>query len=74
VPRTVGDTTAEHSYFDQIAWFTKGNRSALTLNYSGRAGGFMWTDYVLEDLPRRRKEARISDHYPLWVEFLLRGA
>jgi len=73
VPRTVGDSTAEHSYFDQIAWFNKGKGSALTLNYSGEAGGFMWTDYLLEGEQRRRKESRISDHYPLWAEFLLRG-
>jgi endonuclease/exonuclease/phosphatase family metal-dependent hydrolase len=72
VPRTVGDTTAKHSYFDQIAWFTTGKGSALTLNYSGQAGGFMWTDYLLVGEQRRRKESRISDHYPLWVEFLLR--
>jgi endonuclease/exonuclease/phosphatase family metal-dependent hydrolase len=72
VPRTVGDSSAKHSYFDQIAWFTKGAGSALTLTYSGEAGGFMWTDYLLESEPRRRKESRISDHYPLWAEFLLR--
>lgn len=72
VPRTVGDSSAAHSYFDQIAWFTKGAGSALTLTYSGEAGGFMWTDYLLAGEPRRRKESRISDHYPLWAEFLLR--
>ncbi len=72
VPRTVGDTPAEHSYFDQIAWFTTGAGSALTLPYSGEAGGFMWTDFLLKGQPRRRKESRISDHYPLWAEFLLR--
>ncbi len=32
----------------------------------------MWTDYLLEGEQRRRKESRISDHYPLWAEFLLR--
>ncbi len=72
LPRTVGDTPAKHSYFDQIAWFTTGKGSALTLNYSGNAGGFMWTDYLLVGEQRRRKESRISDHYPLWAEFLLR--
>ena len=69
VPRTVGDTSAEHSYFDQIAWFNEGKGAALTLEYSGSAGGFIWTDYLLQGLPDRRKESRISDHYPLWAEF-----
>ncbi len=74
VPRTLADTEGDTSYFDQIAWFTTGDRSALTLEYSGRAGGFLWTDHILQDVPRRRKEARISDHYPLWAEFRLTGA
>jgi endonuclease/exonuclease/phosphatase family metal-dependent hydrolase len=70
VPRTVGDTQSLHSYFDQIAWFTKGPRAALTLRYRN-AGGFIWTDTLLTDLPQTTKQARISDHYPLWAEFEL---
>jgi endonuclease/exonuclease/phosphatase family metal-dependent hydrolase len=68
VPRTVGDSKSMHSFFDQIAWFTKGKGSALTLGYK-TAGGFMWTDYLLKNVKRSAKEARISDHYPLWAEF-----
>ena len=29
----------------------------------------MWTDYLLKNVKRSAKEARISDHYPLWAEF-----
>ena len=69
VPRTIFDKPKAHSFFDQIAWFTKGNREALTLSYIGSGGGFRWTDYLLKDLSNTEKSWRISDHYPLWVEF-----
>ena len=68
LPRTVGDTESEHSFYDQIAWFDDGQRSALTLEFVD-AGTFIWDEHLLTDLPARRKEARISDHYPLWAEF-----
>jgi hypothetical protein len=56
-------------HYDQIAWFTKGNREALTLTYV--TGGYVrWTDYLLTDAPTDAvRKAHISDHYPLWVEF-----
>jgi hypothetical protein len=41
----------------------KGKGSALKLTYRD-AGGFIWSDYVLTNV--KNKEARISDHYPLW--------
>lgn len=69
VPRTIFDKPKEHSFFDQIAWFTKGDREALTLHYQGRGGSFLWTDYLLRQLSNTAKSWRISDHYPLWVEF-----
>jgi exonuclease III len=68
LPRTVGDTESEHSFYDQIAWFNDGQRSALTLDFID-AGTFIWDRHLLAGLPARRKEARISDHYPLWAEF-----
>jgi endonuclease/exonuclease/phosphatase family metal-dependent hydrolase len=58
------------SFYDQIAWFTLGTREALTLPFSS-AGSFRWTDHVLTTLPNVSKSWRISDHYPLWAEFLL---
>jgi endonuclease/exonuclease/phosphatase family metal-dependent hydrolase len=71
VPRTVGETPTSHTFYDQIAWFTTGGRSALTLRYRD-AGGFTWTDHLLAGIRQTEKEARISDHYPLWAEFWLR--
>jgi len=49
-------------------WFDDGQRSALTLEFID-AGTFIWDKHLLTGLPARRKEARISDHYPLWAEF-----
>jgi hypothetical protein len=71
VPRTVGQTRGKNSFYDLIAWFTKGSRSALTLRYHD-AGGFIWNDHLLEDVPNSERTWRISDHYPIWTEFLLR--
>jgi endonuclease/exonuclease/phosphatase family metal-dependent hydrolase len=71
VPRTIFDKPKSHSFFDQIAWFTQGDRETLTLHYSGRAGDFKWTDYLLEDMTKTSKSWHISDHYPLWAEFEL---
>ena len=31
----------------------------------------MWDQHLLHDVQQSEKEARISDHYPLWAEFLL---
>jgi hypothetical protein len=68
-PRTVGERRGLNSFFDQIAWFTKGRREALTLKYR-TAGTFDWTAHILQDVARNTtKEARISDHFPLWAEF-----
>jgi hypothetical protein len=69
--RTIFDKPKKESYYDQIAWFTKGNREALTLAYSGKAGRFEWTKHILQSLDNTPKSWRISDHYPLWCEFSL---
>jgi Endonuclease/Exonuclease/phosphatase family len=69
--RTIFDKPKAESFYDQIAWFTKGNREALTLGYSGKAGRFEWTKYILQSLENISKSWRISDHYPLWCEFSL---
>ena len=68
-PRTVGERRGLNSFYDQIAWFTKGAREALTLKYR-TAGTFDWTEHILQEVTRNStKEARISDHFPLWAEF-----
>ncbi len=70
--RTIFDKPTKESFFDQIAWFTKGNKEQLTLGYTGKAGRFEWTKHIHQELENTPKSWRISDHYPLWAEFSLR--
>lgn len=76
VPRTIfAETGAESGkYYDQVAWFTgEGRGKALSLDY-GRGGHVDFVPVVREHrgLGRQALSWRISDHYPLWVEFLTR--
>lgn len=72
LPRTIFDKPDAGHFYDQIAWFAKGqkNRPALTLDPA--QGGHI--DFV----PRLRRTStltdlswHISDHYPLWTEFTI---
>jgi endonuclease/exonuclease/phosphatase family metal-dependent hydrolase len=72
-PRSIFDKSETQHYFDQIAWFTSGDREELTLRYTKRAGRIEWTKYVLDDLSNTAKSWRISDHYPLWAQFARPG-
>jgi exonuclease III len=69
--RTIFDQPTRPHFYDQIAWFTSGERQTLTLSYEGDGGRFEWTKYILEDMDNLPKSWHISDHYPLWVEFRL---
>lgn len=77
VPRTIfGDPSKPElsKFYDQIAWFTgSGNIPKLTLKYI-RGGNFDFTRVALKslDLTKIQLSWRISDHYPLWVEFSVR--
>ena len=73
VPRTIFDDPEEGHFYDQIAWFTgAGGVPALTLRYTGRAGGFDFVPHVMTTLTKTDLSWRISDHYPLWAEFATR--
>lgn len=72
VPRTLSsslDKPNQKSFFDQIAWFEtiKGKRY-LTMDFR-KAGGINFQGAVLTHLDRNQLSWRMSDHYPLWVEF-----
>lgn len=74
VPRTLFDDARERHFYDQIAWFcdpTDRRLPALLqgLSYTRRGGGFDFVPHVLGDLSRVELSWRLSDHYPLWVEF-----
>ncbi|MES5820550.1 endonuclease/exonuclease/phosphatase family protein [Streptomyces sp. RG80] len=70
LPRTIFDDPGAEHFYDQIAWFTKGQKRRPVLTLEARAGGHI--DFVPELRGDRTLNAlswHISDHYPLWVEF-----
>lgn len=73
--RTISQSPGDVNHYDQIAWFTEGEKAKLTLEPTGRADRFEWTSYILQDVENEdNKSARISDHFPLWCEFTTRSA
>lgn len=70
-PRSIFDKPGDSHFYDQIAWFTAGDREQLTLGYTKRADRFDWTKYVLTNTGNVARSWRISDHYPLWAQFAL---
>ena len=74
VPRSIfgdpGRPTLD-KYYDQIAWFQKASgKIALDMDYA-RGGSFDFLPhvYTAAGLSKTALSHRISDHYPLWVEF-----
>ncbi|MGC9522497.1 MAG: endonuclease/exonuclease/phosphatase family protein [Anaerolineae bacterium] len=57
----------EAKYYDQIAWFM----GELDLLTTERAGVIDSTDAVFPELTLRAMSYRVSDHLPVWVEFLV---
>ncbi len=76
VPRTIFDGDEGGRFYDQIAWFHgEGDVPMLSLDYTGNAGGFDFTQprlRQLEGLTLAEVSWRISDHMPLWAEFSTR--
>lgn len=75
LPRTIFDDPGDSSddnFYDQIAWFENSSHEAL-IDMTLRSGGnFDFMPFIYRDMPeltRRSKSFRVSDHYPLWVEF-----
>ena len=73
MPRTVFDDPGESdddNYYDQIAWFTTGSGALIDLVLRN-GGNFDFQPYVYTDtnLTRTSISHRVSDHFPLWVEF-----
>ncbi|MEN8173550.1 MAG: hypothetical protein ABFS03_11815, partial [Chloroflexota bacterium] len=54
-------------YYDQIAWFM-GNVDLLT---NGKAGVINFGGAVFKEMTLRQMSYRVSDHYPVWVEFII---
>jgi hypothetical protein len=69
VPRTIFDESSKQHFYDQIAWFQEnGNRSVLSLGFLS-AGSFDFVPILQGALTKTQLSWKISDHYPLWVEF-----
>lgn len=75
LPRTIFDTSAEGNsdkFYDQIAWFTSGDKALMNLDLrSGGSFDFQNHVYTEKNLSKSSKSFRVSDHFPLWVEFAL---
>ncbi|WP_427008688.1 endonuclease/exonuclease/phosphatase family protein [Pseudarthrobacter sp. H2] len=73
VPRTIFDDDKTKHFYDQLAWFSKPDGTSLLqgLTYSKRAGTFDFVPHIFQGLSRSEVSWRVSDHYPLWCEFLL---
>ncbi len=71
VPRTVFEDDGENHFYDQIAWFSEPTGESLltSLAYSGRGGSFDFLPHAFQELTPTEQSWRMSDHYPLWVEF-----
>ncbi|MFI7482492.1 endonuclease/exonuclease/phosphatase family protein [Kocuria sp. M1R5S2] len=71
VPRTIFDDDEARHFYDQIAWFSEpdGTSQLQSMTYTGRAGSFDFVPHVMSGLTRNELSWRLSDHYPLWVEF-----
>ncbi|WP_237064217.1 endonuclease/exonuclease/phosphatase family protein [Microbulbifer zhoushanensis] len=72
-PRTIFDDPGDpddDAFYDQIAWFTVGDQALLDMEVrSGGSFDFMPHLYAGLGLSRTSVSYRISDHYPLWIEF-----
>lgn len=76
VPRTIFNDPLKpetDKFYDQIAWFLGDHKiPALSMRYN-RGGTFDFLKVALKsrNLPKEQISWRISDHYPLWAEFLV---
>lgn len=61
--KTTSGKVAKH--YDQIAWF----RDDFTMKPTGRAGKINFSGAVFQELTSAQVSPRVSDHFPLWIEF-----
>ena len=79
LPRTIFDEPTKPHHYDQIAWFSTvaadGTVTSLLhgLEFTGRAGNVDFVPHVYPGTSRTSLSWRVSDHYPLWIEFEVTG-
>jgi hypothetical protein len=61
---TYSDTEPKH--YDQVGWFMDQN---FTLQYTDRAGCIDFAGSIFKEMSKFLMSFRVSDHFPLWVEF-----
>ena len=67
-PRTIFKSS-KNKYYDQIAWFHD-SRGKSSLTFSASRGGHIdFKSVVYPGMSSSSLSWRVSDHYPLWVEF-----
>jgi exonuclease III len=75
VPRTIFANDKNKNFYDQIAWFSDiegaGDDMLTGLRYDGVAGSFDFLPFAFKGKTKTEVSWRISDHYPLWIEFQL---
>lgn len=67
-------TSRAQHFYDQIAWFSTPAGASLlnSVIYTSRTGHFDFVPHVYPTATRKEVSWRISDHYPLWVEFRIK--
>lgn len=63
--KTTYDTKPK--FYDQIAWFMGG----LNMLNNGNAGVIDFGGAIFKEMPLSQMSFRMSDHFPLWVEFII---
>jgi endonuclease/exonuclease/phosphatase family metal-dependent hydrolase len=73
VPRTIFDNDRTRHFYDQIAWFSQPDGTSLlrSLTHTDHGGSFDFVPHAFTGLSRTQLSWRISDHFPLWVEFTI---
>jgi endonuclease/exonuclease/phosphatase family metal-dependent hydrolase len=59
---------SEPKYYDQIGWFMD---DSFDLKYNDRAGSVDFAGAIFKEMSKFLMSYRMSDHFPLWVEFNL---
>lgn len=72
VPRTIFGDPGDSKFYDQVAWFVDEEHGPVLGLESVTAGTFDFVPLLQGALTRTGLSWKISDHYPLWVEFSVR--
>jgi endonuclease/exonuclease/phosphatase family metal-dependent hydrolase len=69
VRRTIFDEAQKRHFYDQVAWFTDPHKGPVLTLSSTAAGTVDFVPVLRGDQTLTELSWKISDHYPLWVEF-----